>query len=59
MQRIVIIGTTGSGKSTLAQAVAQGLRIDFVDLDALHWQAGWQEAPTGRFPRTSCPRDCA
>lgn len=44
-KRIVIIGTTGSGKSTLGAEIEQRLGIPHVELDALHWDSGWQEAP--------------
>lgn len=43
-QRIVVIGTTGSGKSTLALELSRRLHLDFVELDGLHWQAGWRPA---------------
>lgn len=49
MQRIVIVGTSGSGKSTLGAQIAARLKIKFVELDALHWQKNWQEAPTPLF----------
>ncbi len=44
-KRIVIIGTTGSGKSTLGADIEQQLGIPHIELDALHWDPGWQEAP--------------
>ena len=43
-QRIVVIGTTSSGKSTLAERIAKKLDIDFIELDALHWEPDWKEA---------------
>jgi adenylate kinase family enzyme len=43
-KRIVVIGTTSSGKSTLAKQVAEKLHLDFIELDALHWEANWKEA---------------
>lgn len=45
----VVIGTTGSGKSTLAEALAARLPGDFIELDALHWEPSWQEAPDDVF----------
>lgn len=48
-QRIVIIGTTSSGKSTLAERLAWKLNAEFVELDALHWEPHWQEAPLEVF----------
>jgi adenylate kinase family enzyme len=49
MKRISIVGTSGSGKSTLAEALAQQLQVPHIELDALHWQAGWQGAPPDVF----------
>ncbi|MCI0554822.1 MAG: adenylate kinase [Anaerolineae bacterium] len=48
-QRIVVIGTTSSGKSTLAEQVAKRLNLNFIELDALHWEPDWQEAPLEVF----------
>lgn len=42
--RIVVVGTTSSGKSTLAERLSDKLGYDFIELDALHWEAAWQEA---------------
>lgn len=47
--RIVVIGTTSSGKSTLAENLAVKIHGDFVDLDALHWEPNWTEAPLEVF----------
>ena len=47
--RIVVIGTTSSGKSTLAKNLAGKLGYDFIELDALHWEPNWQEAPLDVF----------
>jgi len=44
-KRIVVIGVTSSGKSTLAERLAKRFGMDFIELDALHWEPGWQEAP--------------
>ena len=44
-RRVVVIGTTGSGKTTVARQLAQRLGLVHVEIDALHWQAGWQETP--------------
>ncbi len=43
-KRIVVIGTTSSGKSTLAQALSERLNLDFIELDALHWEPNWMMA---------------
>lgn len=39
--KIVVIGTTCSGKSTLAKGLAERLGLDFIELDAIHWQPNW------------------
>ncbi|MFN0073508.1 MAG: shikimate kinase [Chloroflexota bacterium] len=49
MRRICIIGATGSGKSTLGRAIAERLGLRYVELDALHWDPGWTEAPPEIF----------
>lgn len=43
-KRIVVIGTTSSGKSTLGKLLSEKLNLDFIELDALHWEPNWQEA---------------
>ena len=43
-QRIVVIGTTSSGKSTLGKLLSEELKLDFIELDALHWEPNWKEA---------------
>ncbi len=48
-RRIVVIGTTSSGKSTLAKRIAKRLELDFIDLDALHWEPDWKEASLEDF----------
>lgn len=48
-RRIIVIGSSGCGKSTLGGAVAERLGIPFVELDALHWDAGWTPAPDELF----------
>jgi adenylate kinase family enzyme len=45
--RIAVIGSSGSGKSTLARRVGAALAIQFIDLDAINWQAGWWDLVTG------------
>lgn len=47
--RVVVIGTTGSGKSTLAERLADRLNMNCIELDALHWEPNWQEAPLEVF----------
>ena len=48
-RRIVVVGTTGSGKTTLAGELAQRLEVPHVELDALHWEPNWAEAPIEIF----------
>src|SRR5512139_2715160 len=48
-KRVVVIGVTSSGKSTLAATLAGRFHMDFIELDALHWEPGWQEAPLEVF----------
>jgi adenylate kinase family enzyme len=45
----VVVGTTSSGKSTLAERMSARLGLDFIELDALHWEAGWKEAELSDF----------
>ena len=47
--RIVVIGSTSSGKSTLARQISQKLGAHFIELDALHWEPHWVEAPDEVF----------
>jgi len=46
---IVVIGTTGSGKSTLAKRISDRFGHSFIELDALHWEPDWQDAPLEIF----------
>lgn len=48
-QRISVVGTSGSGKTTLARQISQRLSIPHVELDALHWEPNWTEAPLDIF----------
>jgi adenylate kinase family enzyme len=45
MRRVAVIGGSCSGKTTLARALAARLGVPHVELDALHHDPGWQEAP--------------
>ena len=49
MRRVVVVGTSGSGKTTLAGRLADMLGVAHVELDALHWEADWQEADVAVF----------
>lgn len=49
MKRISVVGTSGSGKTTFAGKLAEILGVPHVELDALHWEADWVEAPNEVF----------
>ena len=48
-RKLVVIGSTGSGKSTLAEHLAERLELNYIELDALHWEPNWAEAPVEVF----------
>jgi adenylate kinase family enzyme len=48
-RRISVVGTSAAGKSTMARAIAARLGLPCVELDALHWEANWTEAPDELF----------
>ena len=48
-RRLTVIGTTSTGKSTLAETLAHRFDLRCIDLDALHWEPGWREAPLEVF----------
>lgn len=41
--KVLILGMSGSGKSTLAVKLAQGLGVEPLHLDTLHFVEGWGE----------------
>lgn len=44
VRRVAIIATaSGCGKTTFGRALAERIGVPFVELDAIHWQAGWRE----------------
>ncbi len=44
MKRVAVISSaSGSGKTTVGRALAERLGVPFVELDAIHHQAGWTE----------------
>jgi len=49
VQRIALVGNSGSGKSTLARALAAGLHLHHLELDALFHQPGWTRLPEPAF----------
>lgn len=48
-RRIVVVGSTAAGKTSLATALASRLSVPHIELDALHWEAGWAAASTPDF----------
>jgi adenylate kinase family enzyme len=44
VRRILVLGVSGSGKSTVGRRIAERLGVPYVELDALHHDAGWIEA---------------
>jgi hypothetical protein len=49
MRRVAIVGVTGSGKTTLAHELGRRLGVPHIEMDALHWEAGWIQAETELF----------
>jgi len=49
MRRIAVVGTSGSGKTTFADRLAARLGLPRIELDALHWQAGWVASDVDEF----------
>jgi adenylate kinase family enzyme len=47
--RFVVLGTSGSGKTTFARQLAFKLAVPHVELDSLHWDSNWMEAPDDIF----------
>jgi adenylate kinase family enzyme len=44
-RRVNVVGGSASGKTTFARRLAERLAVPHVELDALHWEADWTEAP--------------
>ena len=43
MRRVAVIATaSGCGKTTFGRRLAERICVPFVELDAIHWQAGWR-----------------
>jgi adenylate kinase family enzyme len=45
LRRVEVIGPSCSGKTTTARRLAEILGVPYIELDALHHDLGWQEAP--------------
>ena len=45
MRRVEVVGPSCSGKTTTARRLAALLGLPYIELDALHHDAGWTEAP--------------
>ena len=48
-RRISVVGTIGSGKTTFALKTSKLLNAPHIELDALHWEPNWIEAPNDLF----------
>jgi adenylate kinase family enzyme len=45
MRRVNVVGSSCAGKTSLAAALAARRGVPHIELDALHWDPGWTEAP--------------
>jgi adenylate kinase family enzyme len=45
MKRVAVMGGSSTGKTTVSRRLAQQLGVPHVELDSLHHDAGWNEAP--------------
>ena len=43
VERVSVVGNSGAGKSHLARRLAELLRVRFVELDAMHHLANWEQ----------------
>ncbi len=52
VKRVAILGTaSGCGTTTFGSALAAARDVPFVELDAIHWQAGWTELHASELRR--------
>ena len=49
MKRIAVLGGSSTGKTTVGRRLAATLGVPLIELDALHHDRGWQEAPADVF----------
>ena len=54
MRRVEVIGPSCSGKTTTARRLAAILGVPYIELDALHHDAGWTEAPAEVLQQRVC-----
>jgi adenylate kinase family enzyme len=45
VRRVSVVGGSATGKTTFSRELARRLGVPHVELDALHHEANWQEAP--------------
>lgn len=51
MERISVVGTSGSGKTTLSKQLAKTLSARHIELDALHFEPGWNQVSAEEMRR--------
>lgn len=44
-ERVIVVGSTAAGKTTLARRLVDCLGYPHIEMDALHWDSDWMEAP--------------
>ncbi|HJQ73750.1 MAG TPA: hypothetical protein VJ814_02610 [Gaiellaceae bacterium] len=49
MRRVAVMGGSCVGKTTVSRRLAAALGVPHIELDSLHHDAGWQEAPADVF----------
>ncbi|WP_412540197.1 shikimate kinase [Longispora sp. K20-0274] len=49
MRRVSMVGTPGSGKTTLGRALAERLGVEYLELDSVFHQPGWEPLPVEEF----------
>ena len=45
MKRVAVMGGSCAGKTTVSQRLAGKLGVPHIEIDALHHDSGWNEAP--------------
>jgi adenylate kinase family enzyme len=49
VKRVAVMGASCVGKTTVSRRLAAALGVPHIELDSLHHDRGWQEAPAGVF----------